>query len=143
MISTVPGEAVLAIRPDKSSGTPVYLQIAEGIREILKRGLMSAGTVLPPERILCEQYGVSRMTLRQAFDVLNREGLIETQRGRGTFVSPKRLAKQQQEMRSFTEEIRARGGAPSSQLVSLLVQKATAEARHFFGDPMDDRVFEI
>jgi GntR family transcriptional regulator len=142
MTSTHPGDAARAIRPDKGSGTPVYLQIAEGIRTLLKRGLMSAGTPLPPERVLCEQYGVSRMTLRQAFDVLAREGLIETQRGRGTFVSPKRLAKQQ-EMRSFTEEIRARGGVPSSHMVSLLVQKASTEARHFFGDPVDDRVFEI
>ncbi len=143
MISTIPGEALLAIRPDKSSGTPVYLQIAEGIRGVLKRGVMPAGTPLPPERVLCQQYGVSRMTLRQAFDVLDREGLIETQRGRGTFVALKRLAKQQQEMRSFTEEIRARGGEPSSHLVSLLIQKANADARRFFGEMEDDRVFEI
>jgi len=48
------------------------------------------------------------MTLRQAFHILEREGLIESQRRRGTFVAPNRLQKQQQEIRSFTEEIRAR-----------------------------------
>jgi GntR family transcriptional regulator len=143
MISSATGEGVLAIRPDKGRGTFVYLQIAEGLRAVLKRGLMPAGTMLPPERVLCERYGVSRMTLRQAFDVLDREGLIETQRGRGTFVAPKRLAKQQQEMRSFTEEIRARGSVPSSHLVSLLVQKAGLEARQFFGESAEGRVFGI
>lgn len=143
MASTIPGEALLAVRPDKSSGTPVYLQIAEGIRGALKRGMMPAGTPLPPERVLCEQYGVSRMTLRQAFDLLARDGLIETQRGRGTFVSPKHLTKQQQEMRSFTEEIRARGGVPSSRLVSLLMREANSEAREFFGEHGGDQVFEV
>ena len=73
MISSATGEGVLAIRPDKGRGTFVYQQIAEGLRAVLKRGLMPAGTMLPPERVLCERYGVSRMTLRQAFDVLLAE----------------------------------------------------------------------
>jgi GntR family transcriptional regulator len=143
MVSIVAGEEVLAVQPDKRSKIPVYLQIADGIRGMLRRELTPAGTLLPPERVLCEQYGVSRMTLRQAINVLDREGLIETHRGRGTFVSPKRLTKQQQEMRSFTEEIQTRGGVPSSHVVSLLVQKACPEARQFFGESGDERVFEI
>ena len=134
MVATTTADAALAIRLDKTSGTPVYLQIAEGIREVLKRGLLAPGAALPPERVLCEQYGVSRMTLRQAFELLDREGLIETQRGRGTFVSPKRLAKQQQEMRSFTEEIRARGGAPSTRMVSFERCQPRPEVRELFGD---------
>lgn len=143
MIVQTMGESVLAIRLDKGSGTPIYLQIAEEIRALLKRGGLPAGTSLPPERILCESYGVSRMTLRQAFDLLARDGLIETQRGRGTFVAPKRLSKQQQQMRSFTEEIRARGGTPSSRMVSFRVQPASLEAQEFFGEIADGQVYEM
>lgn len=143
MVSTACGEGILAIRPVKAGGIPVYLQIADGIRDLLKRGVLPVGAPLPPERVLCEQYGVSRMTLRQAFDVLDREGLIETQRGRGTFVSPRRLAKQQQEMRSFTEEIRARGGVPATRVLSLSARNAGPEARDFFGEAAGERVFEI
>src|SRR2546430_12860099 len=49
-----------SIRLDKSSPNPIYLQIAEGIGELLKSGVLPAGYVLPPERALCEQFGISR-----------------------------------------------------------------------------------
>lgn len=133
MIAPAANEGILTIRLDKSSRTPVYLQIAEEIRALLKRAVLPAGTSLPPERVLCERYEVSRMTLRQAIDLLARDGLIETQRGRGTFVAPKRLSKQQQQMRSFTEEIRSRGGVASSHVVSFRMQEASLEVQEFFG----------
>src|SRR5689334_15873200 len=104
---------------DKRSVTPVYVQIAEGISALLHSGAFPAGTALPPERVLCGQYDVSRMTLRHAMEILEREGLIESHRGRGTFVSPKKIQKQQQELRSFTEEIQKRGGVPESKLISF------------------------
>src|SRR2546429_6821796 len=66
----------------------------------LKSGALPAGYVLPPERALCERFGISRMTLRQAMGLLDREGLIESRRGRGTVVTPARLRKQQQDRKS-------------------------------------------
>jgi len=101
--------AFQSLRLDKKSATPIYLQMAEGLVALLRSGLFAPGSLLPPERFFCEQYRISRMTLRQTMAMLEREGLIESHRGRGTFVTPKRLQKQQQEMRSFTEEIRIRG----------------------------------
>src|SRR6266566_6643173 len=91
-----------SIRLDKYSPNPIYLQIAEGIGELLRTGVLPAGYVLPPERALCEQFGISRMTLRQAMSLLDREGLIEARRGMGTVVTHSRLRKQQQELRSFS-----------------------------------------
>src|SRR2546429_6004701 len=77
----------------------------------LKSGALPAGYVLPPERALCERFGISRMTLRQAMGLLDREGLIESRRGRGTVVTPARLRKpQQQPKRSeeHTSELQSR-----------------------------------
>jgi GntR family transcriptional regulator len=133
----------LSVRVDKQSPTPVYLQIAESLRSLLGGGAMPPGTLLPPERVLCERYAVSRMTLRQAFDTLEREGLIETQRGRGTFVAHRRMNKQQQEMRSFTEEILSRGGVPSTRLLAFRMVNPGARAREFFGLPRGQQVYEI
>jgi GntR family transcriptional regulator len=80
------------------------------------------------------------MTMRQANDVLEREGLIERQRGRGTFAVQNRLVKQEQETRSFSEEIRRRGGVPSSRLVSFKTVEAPAAVAADFeiapGDPV-------
>ena len=120
------------IRLDKAAAEPVYLQIAAAVRELLRSGRIAPGAALPPEQILAKQFGVSRMTMRQANDVLEREGLIERQRGRGTFAVQNRLVKQEQETRSFSEEIRRRGGVPSSRLVSFkTIEAPAAIAAHF------------
>lgn len=142
---TVPdfNRRVLAVPVDKSDPLPAYVQIAHGIRALLRDGAVAPGTGLPPERVLCERYGVSRMTLRQAMGVLQREGLIECQRGRGTFVSVRRLQKQQQALRSFTEEIRARGAVPSTKVLSFRREEPTPPAREFFSMPEEGRVYLI
>jgi len=131
------------LRIDKADPTPMYAQIAEAIQALLRSGGLPPGSALPPERVLCEHLGVSRMTLRQAYDLLEREGLIQCQRGRGTFVSPRRINKQQQEMRSFTEEIRARGATPSSKLITFRTLRPGHAAREFFRLPEDEPVYEI
>jgi len=131
------------IRIDKSSSTPVYAQIADALRALLRSGAIPVATPLPPERTLCEQFGISRMTLRQAYDVIEREGLIESHRGRGTFVAPQRMRKEQQEMRSFTEEIRARGAVPSSRLLAFRHAKQASSDREFFGLPESALLYEI
>src|SRR6266478_8535575 len=132
-----------SIRLDKSSPNPIYLQIAEGIGELLKSGVLPAGYVLPPERALCEQFGISRMTLRQAMGLLDREGLIESRRGMGTVVTHSRLRKQQQELRSFSEEIRERGGRPESRLISLERTLPGESVRDFFELGDQQKVYEI
>jgi GntR family transcriptional regulator len=143
----MPGKTVLdellTIRIDKASPTPVYAQIADAMTLSLGSGAVTARVALPPERVLCERLGVSRMTLRQAYDVLARQGLVESERGRGTFVVPKRMQKQQQEMRSFTEEIVARGAKPSSKLVAFRTVKQSFEDREFFGLPDGEGLYEI
>jgi GntR family transcriptional regulator len=133
----------LALRVDKRDPTPIYLQIANGLRTLIQNGILPEGKCLPAERILCGQYGFSRMTLRQAYDLLEREGLIECQRGKGTFVSTSRLEKQEQEMRSFTEEMKARGSRPSSFLLSFKQIKPSVVARDFFHLATEEPVYEI
>jgi GntR family transcriptional regulator len=137
------GDPFLRIRIDKSSPVPAYAQIGEAIKNLLKPGAIPPGTPLPPERILCEHLGVSRMTLRQACDALEREGFIESHRGRGTFVAPRRMQKKQQEMRSFTEEIRSRGMTPSSRLLVFRSVKPSAADLDFFGLPDTELLYEV
>ena len=141
---TMPAKKVTpfsSIRIDKDARTPIYLQIAESIGSLLASGVLPPGYVLPPERVLCEQFGISRMTLRQAMSLLDREGLIDSRRGIGTVVRPSRLRKQEQELRSFSEEIRERGGRPTSRLISLGLVTPAAAAKEFFGLREDQKVY--
>jgi GntR family transcriptional regulator, N-acetylglucosamine utilization regulator len=128
---------------DKGTPAPVYVQIATALSTLLRSGAIPAGTLLPPERLLCAQFDVSRMTVRQAMGVLDREGLIESHRGKGTFVRPRRLQKQEQEFRSFSEEIRQRGGIPESKLISFNVVEPGKAAREFFDLHRSEKVYEL
>jgi len=66
---------------------PRYLQIADLMRGRIARGLWSKGRKLPSLDALVEEFGVARVTVRQAVDLLAREGLVSPQQGRGTFVT--------------------------------------------------------
>jgi len=132
-----------SIRVDKDASTPIYRQIAEAVGALLASGVLPPGYVLPPERVLCAQFGISHMTLRQAMSLLDREGLISSRRGVGTVVTRSRLAKQQQEALSFSEEIRACGGRPKSRLISLDLAIPAPSVRDFFELPQQQKVYEI
>lgn len=132
-----------SIRIDKNASKPIYLQIAEAMGRLLTNGVLPPGYVLPPARVLCEQFGISRMTLRQAKSLLEREGLINSHRGVGTVVTHNRLRKQHQEMYSFSEEIRARGGRPESRLISLELTIPAPSVRDFLELREQQRVYEI
>lgn len=63
-----------------------YVQVADLIRQRIVRGVWQEGHKLPPLEKLVEEFGVARVTVRQAIRLLADEGLISPQQGRGTFV---------------------------------------------------------
>ena len=68
------------------SHTPKYAQIADALRRRIARGVWREESQLPTNDALAEEFGVSRVTIRQAVEILTREGLVEPRQGRGTFV---------------------------------------------------------
>ena len=69
------------------SHVPKYAQIADIFRQRIARGVWAKGARLPANEELAAEFGVSRVTVRQAVDLLARDGVIEAQQGRGTFVT--------------------------------------------------------
>lgn len=138
-----PLKRLLTATVDRSSPLPMYVQIAASLRSMIESGALPPGSLLPSEKQLCDAFGVSRMTLRQAYDVLDREQLVRSQRGRGTQVLPPRMRKEQQQMRSFTEEIRSRGGRPKSQVLRLEAIDPSPASRESLQLPMGQQVFRI
>jgi DNA-binding GntR family transcriptional regulator len=62
------------------------LQVADAIRREITSGALVAGDRLPSVAELAERYGVAKMTVQKALDVLRGEGLVIAWQGRGTFV---------------------------------------------------------
>lgn len=70
----------------KRCAVPLHVEIADLWRHQIMSGALQPGSKLPPLSVLTDQFGVARMTIRQAMDALEDEGLIERYAGRGTFV---------------------------------------------------------
>jgi DNA-binding transcriptional MocR family regulator len=69
-----------------AAGHPIYAAIAAGLRRLIERGELPAGTRLPPERRLADALDVSRGTVVAAYDELRAAGLVQTRHGSGTVV---------------------------------------------------------
>jgi GntR family transcriptional regulator len=71
----------------KRAAIPLYVQIADLIRQRIARGQWPSGTRLPTLEALVAELGVARVTVRQAMDIVSAEGLVTRRQGRGTFVA--------------------------------------------------------
>ena len=95
---------------------PKYQSIHDALLIIIE-GLPS-GSAMPTERELCQTYGVSRATVRQALGQLEIEQRIYRRQGKGTFVANAKI-EQRLELMSHTEGMRASGFSPSSKLIDV------------------------
>lgn len=75
---------------DRRSPMPLYFQLARLLIDDINSGRWQAGDRLPSESEICDRYGVSRATVRQALLRLENEGMIQRLKGRGTFIADSR-----------------------------------------------------
>jgi DNA-binding GntR family transcriptional regulator len=82
-----------ALRIDRDSFEPAYLQLANILRQQIGAGIFRPGDQLPSEAQLCRQYGISPMTVRRSINLLADQGVVSTVQGRGTFVKELELSR--------------------------------------------------
>ena len=102
----------------KSGPLPRYYQLKELIRDRIRNGEWAPGALIPSERVLSEQYGISRMTARQSVTELVNEGLLYREQGRGTYVGRPKIAQQLLRLTGFTEDMQARERRASAKVLS-------------------------
>lgn len=94
---------------DHLSAKPKYIQLAQALEELIKRGEIKPGERIYSEHKLCEKYGVSRITVRQAFSLMESKDLIYTVHGKGTFVKVPTLSQSFTEVVSFSKMLSFKG----------------------------------
>jgi GntR family transcriptional regulator len=94
---------------------PLYLWLAELLREQIEAGQLDAHGSVPSERVLSERYDVSRMTARHALETLTLEGYLYRHPRRGTFVAEPRL---RFSVGSFTRNMDQADRAPGTEVLS-------------------------
>jgi GntR family transcriptional regulator len=109
---------------------PKYYELRQWLRQHIDG--LPPGTPVRPERALSEQFNISRTTVRQALHDLAVEGRIVRMQGRGTFVATPKVT-QRLQLTSYTEDMRAQGLRPGSQLIDVTVAEAEADVADSLG----------
>jgi GntR family transcriptional regulator len=123
------------LRSDRPKGD----QIRKILQELTRN--LSAGTVLPSERVLAERFGVARMTVRQEVDRVVAEGLAARRPGGGTFVAEPRPARMLTS--SFSQDMRARGITPGAKVLEHRVGAAEEALAKELQEPVGTPVLHL
>lgn len=134
-------------RNDPGGVTPVAadgLSKNEWIRASLEAFVRdsAAGVLIPSERVLAEQFGVARMTVRGALDALEAASLIRRVHGRGAFVQHPVVARPDV-LRSFTEDMLLRGMEPGTAETVSGSRPADGITADHLGISEGDQVYSI
>ncbi len=133
MISTV----------DKKKSIPAYQQIREILFHKIKTGEIKPGEKLPSENQLCRQYGISRITVRQAVASLVNDALLHTVPGKGTFANDVMQEAHLEYISSFIAGTRQRGLAPSISVIEEAVVDADCETAENLNLREGEKVIKI
>jgi GntR family transcriptional regulator len=125
---------------DRGSGHPKYRLLRDALLALIRE--LPAGSGIPTERELCERYGVSRGTVRQALNQLEAEQRIDRYQGRGTFVARAKMD-HILELTSHTEVTRAHGMEPASRLVGVRRAPAEPDVANMLALAKGEEVVEI
>lgn len=128
---------------NKNSPIPIYYQLQEFLKALIDKGELQPGDVIPTEREYAETFQISRMTVRQALTQLVNEGYLHRIQGKGTFVAERKIEQPLYRLRSFTEDMEARGLQPSSQLISFETIPVNNQIASQLGIQENEPVYEI
>jgi GntR family transcriptional regulator len=131
------------IAPNASQNGPLHERIAAALRDRIASGVLQAGDQLPSEARLCEQFGVSRGTVRHALAALRTEGLVGGGRGRPPVVRDARLAQSFDQLVSFTVWARELGRTPGARTLELARRPASSTAAQALGVEPRTPVYEL
>lgn len=110
----------------------------EGLAQLLSE--IPQGGKLPGERLLSEEFGVCRMTLRRAIEDMILDGRLERHPRSGTYVR-RPIISSEMRLKSFTEELKSRGIVPSTKVLFLKKVKANKDVARNLQIPEREAIF--
>jgi GntR family transcriptional regulator len=126
----------MLVNLDPNDGRPLYLQIMDEVRRAIVVGTLQAEDPLPSVRELAAELVINPRTVSQAYQELEREGVVYVQRGQGTFVSPAMKRGGSERRRNLAREVAKkallearRNGLDAEELVTAIQKLAAEEER--------------
>lgn len=100
---------MILLKPNPSSGVPIYFQLMEQVKHAIEIGALKAGEQLPSIRPLAEELVINPNTVAKAYRELEHEGVIELRQGAGAFVASRARSQQDAEKLRAAQVLVAQG----------------------------------
>lgn len=128
---------------ERGSYVPYYRQIRDQVEAMIKSGRLKPGQVIFSEGACATKLGISKMTVRQAFQSLRSEGWLIIEKGKRPMVSTGRIQKDFQKLRGFTAEMTRRGLKPSSKVLQFERTAPDSAAANLLRLWRNDEVYRV
>lgn len=128
---------------DPNSITPHYQQLVDQILDAVTDGDLKPGQPLPSERELSKALGISRMTVRRALTDLEARGRLQSQVGRGWFVSKAKIEQRLGQLSGFSADMRAKHLTVESQVLVFKVEPAGATLADWLHLSLGEPVYRL
>ena len=119
----------------------IYKSIADRLRLRLNSSDFEVGSPLPGEKKLAEEFGVARMTIRKAIDLLVTWGLVVRRHGSGTYVARKDLHHETSNLTGLAEVLRKQGKEVVSRVLVFEVMPAPPAIASLLRIQIDERIY--
>ena len=123
--------------------SPIYLQLREVIRNKIEDGEYLPGMAIPSENDLADTYGINRMTVRNAIDVLVSEGILKRVQGKGVYVVGNKVERDLETLGGFTQTMRERNKLPYTKVMVKALRKAGDKYALIFGIRPEDEIYYV
>ena len=122
---------------------PLYAQVEQALIARITDGSLGPGTRLPSEDCLVQEYAVSRTTIRAAIQSLIQRGLVEIQRGKGTFVALPKITQELTELTGFVEDMQTLGRKAAAKVLDQQIVAASEVVARQLALPQGSPVVRI
>ncbi len=114
---------------DKKNEIPLYQQLAQNIKKAIEEQKWNENDKIPAESEFCRLCDLSRTTVRQALEILEKDGYIYKLKGKGSYVSTSKIYQNRSSFSKFYDDIKSLGKVPISKILSLKVKKPNSNVR--------------
>jgi GntR family transcriptional regulator len=120
-----------------------YHHIAEELRGRILSGTYAAGRLLPSESELSSEFGVSRVTVRKALEILRDDALVDSRQGFGWFVAGDTVRQPLARLATIEDQMRASGAIPQRRVLDFAFEKAPKKVAQALGTSQVLRVRRV
>lgn len=125
------------------SSSPLYKQIAKKLKNEIQDGTLLPGDAIPSEHKLAEKYEVSRVTIRQAIDLLVSQQLLHRIQGSGTYVSEQKIEHDIYRLQGFTEEMASLNKEATNEVLQFELREPSEKIKDILRLAGEERTFYV